>query len=851
MSSGEGLVLSDGVRLEDGTMLAAMVVGAALFLILLLVAARPWRDRHAVSGWSLGLFLGGLALTFTLLVPAFWAQRGGDPWIAIPQTIFAAVQSPTLNSGSADIVGGAATGPVSAAYYFLLSICYLAMPVLAVINVFDLIGRRFASLRFWFVCRFSVRRRSVYVFSGLGGRELSLAREIVEREGSGRGRAARGRRPLIIFTNVSRADRDEFTDRIADLDSSDARFLGEGFTATAARLCSGKNMRFSRCRFLAVSDDAARNVAKTCSALERIRGIGTGPDGAPNDPLPAFLKEGPGEDGRGRDQEERVLFYVRIDSPDDPVVLDAANSGGAARSLPLKTLQDESLAAISLLHRTPLYLALDQGPAGPSSLRPSAPQTLDVLVLGSGRLAEEVVLDVLWMGQMHNVRLRVTVADEGAEALRARLELRCRELMELNDEEGDGSGLFHLGFKSVALRSRHFYDEVLGPLADSPHLYVVTAVSRGDAANYELALAARLHLLDCRAQDGSRLADPVIAAYVRDPSMSRLIPDELDVGANSYGIRTFGAGLFGYDTILGTDLERQAQLTDELYGRLYELDTSSFVGPQVDPLAVRDAVTGLMRGRPSPDVPVGEVVSTKGFIIYQSNLAVALHADYKAWAMGLGRGVPGHPTGGPSEESIRQLACAEHNRWWCFYLTYGYSRLTERQRVCFSRRLSDGFGDRNRLRKIESLRKHALLCPHAELWDSYARSMSGFAYERRLSGHAGGVRPLMTVRCADGSSAMGMRVQLVTADGHLVADEWDVGEGAHACAPLPAGEYLLHPCRAVPGRQAGDDATVTVDAASDDAEVEAVIERTAPLVNTEVYDMAFVCAVWWERTRAV
>lgn len=831
---GEGLMLSEGVYLSDGTMLAAILIGVALFAVLLLVAARPWHGRHAVSGWSLGLLLGVTALTFTLLAPALWALRDGDPCVAFLQTLFLTIQSPTLNSGAADLVGGVATSPVSGAYYILLNVCYLAMPVLAVINVVDLIDRRFARIRFDAVCRLSVRRRNAYVFSGLGDRELRLAREVLERAD----------RPEVLFSNAPRAARDDFADRIVALDSPHVHFLSEGLTATAERLC--REMRFASCHFLVVSDDVARNVAKASSALERIRGVGVGPDGEPNQVLPAFT--GHAIPRAGRASSGDVSFVVRVDSPDDPVVLDAANTGGEAVSLSLRTLQDETLAAVDLLSRAPLYTALGQEPASPAALRPATPQTLDVLVLGAGHLAEEVLLSVLWAGQMHNVRLRVTVADEGASALRERIGLRCRELMDLSGEKDGDPGLFSLEFRSVALRSPRLYDQVLDPLAGSEHLYVVAALARGDATNYELALDTRLYLLDRRARALADLADPVIAAYVRDPSMSRLIPSELDVGAKSYGIVTFGASLFGYDTIAGSELERRAQLADDLYGYLYNLDTRAFCGPKVDPLAVRLATSRLMEARSGRREPV--TVSAKDYIIYQSNLATALHADYKAWAMGLDVASGESPSGDLSAGVIRSLARVEHDRWWCFYLTYGYSRLTDEQRAYFSARLRDGTRDKNRLRKLEPLRKHTLLCPHAELWDSYVRSMSGFAYGRRLPAGEGGVTVCVAVRCADGSPAAGMRVQLVTAADHLVADEWDVADAAHECPPVPAGEYLLHPCRAVPGRQAGDDVPLTVGAASDGAELEAVVEKTDKLVNTEVYDMAFVCAVWWGRTHA-
>lgn len=848
-----GLYVTDNLFLTDGALLISMAVGLAAAVAVVCWFSRTRGGRRHASSVLLGLLVGFFTLTFVLLVPVLWVTQGGNPLLAFLQTTFLTIQSPTLNSGAADVLGGGPSSFVGTVYCVLLNICYVAMPLLAIFNIPDLVGHRFSQLRYWAICQWSVRGRDVYVFSGLGEREMSLAREVLGRTGGMR----RSGRPVVIFANVSHAERDAYNDDLASIDSADLHCLEQGFSDLALRLCDP--VRFARCGFFALSDDAARNVAKTCAALAKLRGTTTD-EGIELPRTKAFL-ESNNELGSGRSSAElpvnRVKFFVRIDSSDDQLVIDAANTstGGSEGvcSLHIRTLKEESLAAFALLQRAPLYSALSNEDAVCTSLRPTELQTLDVLVLGSGSFAESMVLNVLWAGQMHNVRLRVTVADDDALAMESRMRMRYRGLFDVDEHFGAGyaeKNLFSLEFKGCALRSPALYHEVLGPLSSCEHLYVIVAREDGDAVNHEIALNARLFYLDQHVGVSEPPVVPIIAALVKDESMASLVSDRLDLGTKSYGIVTFGSGLFGYDAVLGSELERSAQLADDIYGYLYEVG-GQFNGREVDPNAVREAVVGMMENPPEGGIPSNDISSAPQ-IMYHSNLAQALHADYKSWAMGLDTAEGRRRNAGleVSSDVIRRLAAVEHNRWWVMYLTFGYTYLTFDQQRRFSAGLRDGFKDKNRVRKLDEVRKHTLLCPWERIWENYAHAVGGFSYPLAADLGPGGTR--LSVRALDGNGNLvtGFDLQLVTQWSHRVVEEWTVGPLPHVTQPLPRGAYLLHPSSAPDGLQAGNDSTViTADGREGELRVDYVLTGAGPLVNPVVYDMAFCCSIWWQDVR--
>ncbi|OUP38488.1 hypothetical protein [Olsenella sp. An188] len=857
MSEGAGLYVADGLFLGDAVLLAFMVVGVVAALVPMTLLSRSPDGRRHVSDVLLGLLVGFFILTFVLLVPVIWVTQGGDPLLAFLRTTFLTIQSPTLNSGAADVVGGLPTSWVGSAYCVLLNVCYVAMPLLAISNIPDLLGHRLSRLRYWAICRWGVRGRSVYVFSGLGDREMSLAGEVLSRAGK-RGAAGRAGRPVVIFANVSHVEKDEFSDALIAIDSADLHCLEQGFSDVALRLCNP--IRFKTCSLFALSDDATRNVAKTCTALAKLRGTTSTEGGIELPGTKAFLQSANVCEGTAADGDlpvNRVKFYVRIDSPDDQLVIDAANTstGGAEGVCPLRvrTLKEESLAAFSLLRRAPLYRALSDEPASCVSLRPSVAQELNVLVLGSGSFAEAMVLNVLWAAQMHNVLLHVTVAGEGVAEMEARMRMRYRGLFEIDEHFGAGytqRNLFDLSFVPCSLRSPELYRSALGPLAACEHLYLIVALEDGDAANHEIALNARLFYLDYHVGEAEPPIVPTIAALIKDESMARLVSGKLDLGTKSYGIVTFGSDLFGYDSVLSSDLEREAQSADDVYGYVCGVG-GVFHDERANPDDVRTLVVDMLENPPRGGVR-SQDISSAPQVMYHSNLAQALHAEYKAWAMGLdsGEGVRANAGLEISAEVVERMAQIEHNRWWVMYLTFGYTYLTPDQRQRFSSVLGVDFANKNRLRKLDEVRKHALLCPWERVWDNYASAVGGFAYRLPATLGEGSTRLVLRVR-GGAPDLEAIRLQLVTQRDHLVVDSWDAGSSPHAVPSLPAGSYLVHPVSAPSGFQVADDVEVVVDGRDEELTVDLSLPDCSPLVNPAVYDMAFCCSIWWHRANGL
>ena len=184
------------------------------------------------------------------------------------------------------------------------------------------------------------------------------------------------------------------------------------------------------------------------------------------------------------------------------------------------------------------------------------------------------------------------------------------------------------------------------------------------------------------------------------------------------------------------------------------------------------------------------------------------------------------------------------------YLTFGYTYLTFDQQRRFSAGLRDGFKDKNRVRKLDEVRKHTLLCPWERIWGNYAHAVGGFSYPLVADLVPGGTS--LSVRALDGNGNLvtGFDLQLVTQWNHRVVEEWTVGPLPHVTQPLPRGTYLLHPSSAPDGLQAGNDSTViTADGREGELRVDYVLTGAGPLVNPVVYDMAFCCSIWWQGVR--
>ncbi len=796
-----------------GALIAALLLGAGVFLAV----ARPrpvFRGSRAGTRLdrTLGIFLAVLCATAVLIAPMLFILQEGDAIAAIPLLGIRLLQAIVLDNGFVDFIGGLPQGPLAQAYYFLVAIAYVALPVLAALNVYDLVAQRFSTFRARRLMRGLSRKRNVYLFNNFNRRTLSVARGALKNDDQA----------LVIFSAMSKLEQDEWSTEIVQLHPDRAHCLEMSYPEAAAALC--RAFKFATLSCFAVSDNAAKDIHDTCQALAILRGA----KADENEPCPTFQGEG------ADDARSRVRLFVSCDSMDDELVLDAANrkSSGEGSSLApmaeplqLTVLNEPTMASFALLEAAPLYDVLEDSAPGPEGLRPAEPTCLKVLILGSGRHAEEVLKSVLWCGQMYRVRLEVELADREALKLRDRVLMRCPEIA-LQDT-------YQLSFTQVELQSPALDAECLAKYVGCGHLYIVSAVE-DDAHSHELAMHARLYFLNHGKGSHVNVSrNPRIACLIRDETMSSLIATQFDEDVPSYGIVPFGceSEVFSYESVVGSPLERAGQRAADLYDLLYNsVDGSLFSGEEISVADLRRCVDAALDAWSSSE----DASSTKApritcerQIVHYSNLAQALHARYKAWAMCCEE---------LSDEACIAFGENEHNRWTMFYRTRGFTFMSPAEQVLYSRELCG----KNTRHKIESLRKHTMLCPNDEIWANYLHAKSGFAYEEPSALPGGNAHLAVSVVDAAGNAIEGIAVQLLD-EGYALVEEWVSGASPHRSCGLSPGRYILHPASAMSGRECAADQTLELADELADQRVSLMVEGRG-LVNPVIYDWAFAMA---------
>ncbi len=827
----EGIILIEGTLFLSGWTMAVFLLSAFVVAIAVFVCvAKPrflFGDRTSgSSGRKLGLFLALLVGTAVLIFPLILRIQHGNVLTTIPLLGVRLLQAVILDNGYVDYISGLPEGRLATLYYCLIGCAYIALPLVGAMNVYDLIIQNLSRLSTAHTVGGASRGKNVFLFSDFNANTYGLARDVMQRD----------KRALVVFGSMSKLERDTWSTEITRLGTDRVKCFEADYCDLAARFC--ESFKFATMKCFAISDSCEDDVAQTCRTLRALR-LGRGP----KDP-------GAFSGANAQERVARVRLFVTSDSVDDQIVLDAANGRGErtdnAPSLRITVLNEATMATYDLLFRVPLHCVLDDEEVSSGGLRPMEPTELAVLVLGSGRYAEEAMKAALWHGQMYNVSLSVDVAAPDARVMGNRVLMRYPELAE--------TSRFDLRFTDVPMLSPALDAAYLERYADCDHLYVIVALEN-DALSFEVAMHARMFFLQQWKSHSQNVGThPLVACLVRSDATNSLISSQFDEGMPGYGIVPYGCSrkLFGYGGIIDSPLERAGQaaadLYDVLWGGLQDMD---FARDDVEVAVLRAAVERSLAaadGNSFDDTaarPDGGIACLPQ-IRHNSNLALALHARYKAWALAAqynqGQGTM---SPAPTDEACLALGTSEHDRWTVFYQTQGFTYLSPEEQERLSRLLAG----KNTRHKIEPLRKHTLICENEDIWANYLHAVSGFAYTEYATVPRGvGSVCVRTVGMTKSADQVGsIALQLLDSD-YQVIDEWVSGDDAgHVCAGLANGTYIVHPTDALPGRECADDVSFEVQdghAHLAGATVDAVDVDVSgkPLVNPVIYDWAFAIA---------
>ncbi|MBO4365851.1 MAG: hypothetical protein J5804_06130 [Eggerthellaceae bacterium] len=843
----EGIILNSVSEQTMAIALAcAIVVGLAVFAAVARPRALFGSSRTGgSSGRKLGLFLALFAATGVLIFPLLLRIQSGNAITTIPLLGVRLLQAVVLDNGYVDYIGGLPEGGMATLYYCLIGFAYIALPLVGAMNVYDLIMQNLSNLSTAYTVNWKCRGRDVYLISDFNANTYGLARDVL----------ARDDRALLVFGAMSKLERNRWSTEISRLGADQVRCFETDYSDLAVRFC--RSFRFDTLKCFAFSGHCEQDVAQTCRALRALRAHDA--DAGKHDAC-AFV----GPDAQ--DKVARVQLYVASDSVDDQIVLDVANGKGSASdevpSLRLVVVNEATMAIYDLLYRAPLHCVLDSEEVTTGGIRPHGPTDLAVLIVGSGRYAEEALKAVLWYGQMHNVALEVDVAAPDAHEMRNRVFARYPELA-LGER-------FLLQFTEVPILSPELDSSYLEGYARNQHLYVIVALE-DDALSFEVAMHVRMYYLG-RSQVRRRDVDkhPFIACLVRNEATSSLVASQFDGGVSGYGLLPFGCSrkLFGYDGILDSPLEHAGQAAADLYDALWSgIQGYGFACDDVDVASLKDAVRASVAAL-GDDALTGDGPRAGGGIAcmpqirHHSNLALALHARYKAWALGWEPGRADIALDA-SDATCLALGRSEHDRWTVFYQTQGFTYLPPEQQEYLSRML----GGQNDRHKVEPLRKHTLICPNDQIWANYLHAVGGFAYQEESDVSTGGTQ--VSVRAigqgsafpppswvdgnestesdsGQGDVANGVGLQLLD-DQYRVIEAWEATDEVHITRGLPNGAYVVHPTLALPGLECAQDVHFEIHeghVSVDRTNVDTVDVDVAgkPLVNPVIYDWAFAFA---------
>ena len=954
--STSSLPLGEGLRLSQETMLVSLGAAIVAFLVVYVLIARPraiFKSKgHSVGHRAIAAFCALIAASFILIVPIIFVLNDGLAVVSIPMTVFRVLQEVVADNGFVDYIGSGNVpmGLVAQVYYVAIEVCYIALPILTVLNVYEALTQHLDRIRLWRFAVIRARGKDVFLFSDLNRDTLALAQSILDDSPD-------PKRALIAFSSVSKTESSAWSTEIRSIESPRVVFFSGSYGDVCGRVCDlsasllpGRRSRrapgYRSLRAFAFSDDCTRNVNDTISLLRILKGERSMQDG---ERCSAFLRprrdsgrhgagrkvEGGGADSRLPEElRGKAHLFCRINSRDDEMAIDASNGrfesdvrvrGRAMRSfrLPVTAFREKTMVAYWLFFEAPLYEVLcdcpnsagqpcQEGPgdrmtedlakaaqpmtgtvapqraekvapqkaekaapqkagtvaqrrAGMSSpLKPPLRTDLHVLVIGDGSQAEQIVRTCCWLGQMHGVRLVITVGAPRAEALGRHMQLECPGLADrfsIGTPDDDAVASF-LDVDTDSMELARLLERFK---AEKSNLYLVTALE-DDESNCRTALYARRYFLEGDPdKDGDNVKySPFIACLVEDFAYGSFMGQDLDLTKGKHGIFSYGnhKDVYSYERIVESPLDAMAAKANELYGAIWagfdalgDGTAMAFSGESLPIGAIRDVVASVLAsdggdGLDADPTEVSTLVTTE----HLSNVALALHTMYKSWALG-------YEPGMPTDVQLELLGTVEHDRWEMFYLSEGWTYLTEDDQLYYARSLHD-----NALRKIASIRKHVSICPYEEVYETYRHAVEGFRYPSEPAHDAASSTDPMTrevtvtlcLRSSEVSPERRSEREVQVGDaaeyqllgssyaalGSVVLPMADdpMGNRVEHVLRLPRRDLdlVVHPSRAFPGRQCTPDVRFEVPADATSVRVDVTMGRT--MVNPVVYDIAFVAA---------
>lgn len=505
-------------------------------------------------------------------------------------------------------------------------------PIMGGALLLDILAGFFPYLRlnFWF-------RRDKFVFSELNEQAVTLAEDLAARDDilaliNPRRRQLFKHRPLFVFS-------DAYLDR-SNENSSELYSRAKDLGAVCIKLdLAHLRLKFSRSvTYFLIHADSKQNTAVLSQLLTDTDSNSLLWPVSQDPENPATRIYVFGQDGTGFSLSKQVC----------------ANHADVAKKALIRPIPDKMNTAFNLMYEAPLFLPLLSTPAGQN-------KDLYVAIFGSDTLAQELFKTVFWCGQMHSVRLHITLVCDDTEKLERQIGDQCPEIL---PSCGENSELLRIRPFGEVEYNRPYCDlKFLSVSSDSPlsspetedllkktNYFIVSMGS--DEEN--LKLTEQLRLLCARAAlDAGRSNHPVIAPAVSNHNLAQMVRT-LTPGRFEPYVTPFASmkEQYSFKHVFLSNFTEAAQSTNELYNNRHQENDQD------------------------------DIYKTL------SNTARCVHTPYKLYDLGLLEQVDLTLDSGvryniPARKLTREQDCVfawtEHRRWNAFLRSLGFVRASKAQ----------------------------------------------------------------------------------------------------------------------------------------------------------------------------
>lgn len=389
-------------------------------------------------------------------------------------------------------------------YAIILSYVSVLVPLSGILTIMNFFGNQ---IRFGIASSRLSRKKNIYIFNGVGERNMELALSIRNRPDYNK------RDCSFLYCNVREEPGAEVKRKIRETGG----WYSSDYPSALLRLVLYKKDR--KTSFFLLEDDK-QNFDDAIGILNA-----------------AGSKNG---DGSKWENADRVSIHMLLASNELADILDAQKKYGIF----VRVMDVERLYVQDLFRRLPLF----------SCLSP-AKRELRLTIFGTGRVAEEVLMCSLWMGCLASAALKIRFVSKEAEAVRGKLRAVCPALFDLALAGGER---FDISFDACPDGSTR-----RNGLTESDYLVLA---GESDEENIRAAMYFRTWFARQIPEDESQ---PLIAVCVRDGRRAEQAENLcIQESRESYGLHVFGTEvrLFTAENILFSRLAQSLYRIQLSYG---------------------------------------------------------------------------------------------------------------------------------------------------------------------------------------------------------------------------------------------------------------------------------------------